>query len=279
MLNGIQKAAYFLLLMLSSNIGISNNLIPFDFVNGLILIEAEIDGHTGSFILDSGSNGVLLNSKSAHTNISYQTLSGIAEGTEKEISALRVGEFESKNLLGFATDLSNIETYLSRSISGIIGSAIFNPSSLTIDFINSEIVLSDDPVSESISANLSSIPYEVIDDLPVAQLSIGGQPQHFILDSGASSHFIDIKALDGAHSITPTGTSKTIYTAAAQKTSAAQYRIDNVIMGTTESTMEAYDKDFSPLAEAMDIPIVGLISLRSLGDKVYFDVTSEKVYF
>jgi len=261
-----------------SNIVLCNTLIPFDFINGLILIEAEVDGKTGNFILDSGSNGVLLNSKSSKSDVSYQTLSGIAEGSEQEIEALRVGNFESRDLLGFATDLSNLEVYLSRSISGIIGSTVFNPSSLTIDFGNNLIVISNESISDDITKNLTPLAYEVVNDLPVAQIMIDGQPLHFILDSGASSHFIDVNALQATESLKPTGLSKTIFTAVGQ-TSAQQYMIDNVELGSKKSSIEVFNKDFRHLAETIDKPVVGLISLSALGDQVHFDVSSKTIFF
>ena len=128
------------LLCILSHLAHADITVPFEMVNGLILVEAEMNGVVGNYIVDSGSNGILLNGTGKKSDISYQTLSSTLEGSETRIESFKVGEFELDQLLGFSTDLSNLETYLEKPIDGILGCAIFNPNSVLFDFSSSRMI-------------------------------------------------------------------------------------------------------------------------------------------
>lgn len=268
-------------LTLLSNVVIANTIVPFELINGLIVIEAEINGEVGNYILDSGSNGILLNSKAEKSEISYQTLSGVAEGSETKISSLKLGNFESNELLGFSTDLSNLEIYIDKNLAGILGCAVFTPSSLEFNFTEERLIISDKEIDDKLAEGMSSMNYKLVDDLPIGEIDIDGKTRLFIIDSGASSHFIDSNFIARLGSKTmKTGITKNILTASGEMSVSEEYTISSLGYGKSKSSMNAFSKDFSGLSEELGLDIHGLISLSKLSDEViYFDVVNKMVYF
>ena len=264
-----------------SNVLVANTIVPFELINGLIIIEAEINGELGNYILDSGSNGILLNNYVSKSDVSYQTLSGVVEGSETKISSLKLGDFESNKLLGFSTDLSDLELYLEKNLAGILGCAIFNPSSLEFDFTERRLIISDKKIDYKLVEGMASINYEVVDDLPIGEVFIGGVKKSFIIDTGASSHFMDLGLILelGTQSV-KTGISKNILTASGESNISDEYLITNSSDDPSGNSFKAYSKDFTALSKELGQNIHGLISLSKLSDKViYFDVLNKKVYY
>lgn len=281
MLKFIHKAVCIMTLTFLSNAIIANTIVPFELINGLIIIEAEINGELGNYILDSGSNGILLNNNISKSDISYQTLSGVLEGSETKISSLKLGDFESKELLGFSTNLSNLELYLEKNLAGILGCAIFNPSSLEFNFMENRLIISDKKIDKELIDGMSSINYKVVDDIPIGEVFIRGIKRSFILDTGASSHFMDQDIILelGTQSV-KTGISKNIITASGESTTSEEYIVTNSGDDPSICSFKVYSKDFSALSKELGQNIHGLISLSKLSDKViYFDVLNKKVYY
>lgn len=213
-----------------SNAVIADNSVPFELINGLIVIEAEVNGETGNYILDSGSNGILLNSMSEKSDVSYQTLSGIAEGRETEIRTIKLGSFESQELLGFSTDLSMLEIYIEKKLAGILGCSVFTPSSLEFNFSESQLIISNKVVDPSVVAGMNVLDYSLVDDLPIGELIVDGKKRSFILDTGASSHFVDFELIGELGSkINKTGITKNILTASGETTSSEEYVFSGLV--------------------------------------------------
>jgi len=266
-------------LMMLSSYGASS--IPFELINGLIIVKAEIDGMPGNYIIDSGSNGILLNTNSEKSDVSYQTLSTTLEGSETKIETFKVGDFEAYELIAFSTDISNLEAYLDIQISGILGCSIFTPNSLGFDFRNSIMIISENKSEIIELKGLTSLPYSVIDDLPLVDMEIAGNTYTFILDSGASSHFVDIDLLEIAgNTATTTGIEKSIVTAGGMDQRSLEYKITNCKIGEQFTSLKAFEKDFAPISHTMEKEISGLLSLSKLSpDIVFFDLKSKKFYY
>ena len=258
-------------------------VIPFELINGLIIVKAEVDGSVGNYIVDSGSNGILLNGDNASSKIRFETLEGNIEGTEKRINTLKVGDFEQKELLGFTTDLSNLESYLNKEVHGILGCAIFTPHSMVFDFHSSQLIVSDQKIDRKTKESLNQLSFFIVEDLPITQLVIQGELYNFVLDSGASSHFIDGELLRmSTVNAQLTGKSKNIVTAGGRGSVAEEYRINIAALsiGEEESNLIGYKKDFFNISQELGVKISGLLSLSKLASqKIYFDVVDKKLYF
>lgn len=279
----IFKRLFFLFVLNAiSSLLYANIAVPFELINGLIVVEAEVNGEVGNYIIDSGSNGILLNENGrANSEIYYQTLTSTLTGSKKEIKSFRVGDFEVSELQGFSTDLSNLELYLKKSVAGILGCSVFTPNSLVFDFHNSKMIISENGLEKSELEGLISLPYEIIEDLPIATINIGGSLETFILDSGASSHFVDYEVLKLEQGdVLPTGIKKNIVTAGGKDEISLEYKIHNCLIGDQQTAITAFEKDFSLVSEALGKKISGLLSLSQLSSgKVYFDLKSKFLYY
>jgi hypothetical protein len=281
MLKFIHKVICIITLTLLSNVVIAKTIVPFELINGLIVIEAEINGEIGNYILDSGSNGILLNSKAEKSEVSYQTLSGVAEGSETKINSLKLGDFESIELLGFSTDLSNLEIYIDKRLAGILGCAVFTPSSLEFDFKEKRLVISNKKIDSELVKGMTSMNYKLVAELPIGEIFINGKKRAFIVDTGASSHFIDSNLIAQLGSLAmKTGIKKNILTASGESSFSEEYIISSLDHGQSKNIMNAFSKDFSVLSRELGQSIHGLISLSKLSDKIiYFDVVNKKIYY
>jgi len=275
------KIFCFFLFCLLTNSSYANISVPFELINGLIIVEAEINGTAGNYIIDSGSNGILLNGSIEASEVSFQTLNSILEGSETKIESFKVGDFEVSELQGFSTDLSNLEIYLDRSIAGILGCSIFTPNSITFDFTNSKLIISEQDSQSFDLNNFKNLSFEVVEDLPITELNIGGETYAFILDSGASSHFIDAELLESHQSvIEATGVEKNIITAGGSHQKALEYKIPDSQIGSSRLILDAFEKDFASISETMDRKISGLLSLSKLSTGiVHFDLRAKKLFY
>lgn len=267
--------------MIASNVVVASSIIdvPFEMVNGLILIQADIDGEVDNFILDSGSNGVLLNAQASASEISYQSLDGEISGAEKRIEKLQIGTFVSEELLGFVTDLSDLEAYVGKSVGGILGCAVFTPKSLVFDFAAGRISISDELLDLSGMQGMRSLAFTMVDDLPLLEVSINGKPAQFILDTGASAHFIDDDMIN-SQSYQATGVAKSIITATGATNISLEYQTSGTAIDSEDGFTHFYQKDFEVLSQEIGIEIAGLVSLSSLSDdRVYFDLKRQKLYY
>ena len=281
MSNLFHKFLCLFVVCLMTNVLHANISVPFDLINGLIIIEAEVNGSMGSYIVDSGSNGILLNGSSKKSDVSYQSLSSTIEGSETKIRTFKVGNFEVSELLGFSTDLSSLEIYLDKTIDGILGCSIFTPNSLVFDFANSNMIISEDDLDVSKFDEYTSLSFNIIEELPVVELKIGGVNYNFILDSGASSHFVDVNLIDSnINTVSSTGIEKSIITASGEDDVSSEFQIPNCTLGRLTKTITAFEKDFSLLSQTLGAKVSGLLSLSKLSTGiVYFDLKSEIVYF
>ena len=129
---------------------------------------------------------------------------------------------------------------------------------------------------------LNKLAFYVYEDLPVVDILIADEKHSFILDSGATAHFMD-NALTSSLSITmaPTGNAKNIVTAAGNAKQSNEYLILNCKLGSSDlQSLKAFEKDFSSISETLGKKISGLLSISKLcTDKVYFDLKSNNIFF
>lgn len=281
MIVAIKKMVCLLLICCFGNVLKADISIPFEMINGLIVVEAEINGQLGNYIVDSGANGLLLNGNSSHSDVSYQTLNSTLEGSEAIIESFKIGEFETKEVIGFTTDLSNLEVYLEKSLAGILGCSIFNPSTLLFDFKNEKLVISDQGLDSKAIIGYSSFKFQVVEDIPLTTLRVNGESRVFIIDTGASSHFFDSNIIEVvANQCKATGVEKDIFTASGQEDISKEYIVPHVLMGKESASIKAFQKDFSLISKSLGKEISGLLSLSKLTTgQVYFDLNSQTLYY
>ena len=123
--------------------------IPFKLVDHLIVVKAEILNETGNFIIDTGSETLILN-KVHFSNLynhqkKYQAASGIMHSVEnayqKKIKEFKLQNFTLENKKSDVIDLSHIEKSKKIKLLGVIGYSILKNYEIFVDMHLNQITL------------------------------------------------------------------------------------------------------------------------------------------
>lgn len=173
--------------------------IPFKLVDRLIVIEGKIKGESGNFIIDTGSETMILNKvhfKTYPFQKATKTTSGILKNVdklfEKKIEKLSLKELTLKDKQSDIIDLSHIEKSKKIKLLGIIGFNILKDYEVFIDLYLNQITLtkidsdgntlSDKIYLEKISDTLD---FQLKNHTIVINSYIGKEEVTLALDSGA----------------------------------------------------------------------------------------------
>jgi hypothetical protein len=119
--------------------------IPIDIVaNGLVFVEARVNGHPGWFFVDNGSQGFTVDREFARRNSLTSSGSGLARGggaATIDVDIIRDVEISLPGLdlthrVLAAIDLKPIESSVGHKIDGIVGSRLFDDFIVELDFEN-----------------------------------------------------------------------------------------------------------------------------------------------
>lgn len=176
-------------------VGVSSadtNTIHFRDFMGLILFECEINGESGTFLLDSGADTSIVDEGFAKREGLEEVkgplgILGAGAISQYKIDKFVIGEWFFENTLATGLDLSIVDRYLGFELTGIVGGDVLSKYVLTIDYQNDMFTLSDQaPVYEKSAA---VIPVRIIDKLVFANGSPCGSDDdfNFLVDTGATS--------------------------------------------------------------------------------------------
>lgn len=178
----------------------SSNLvkIPFELVNGLVVVSAAINGDTGNFVLDTGSPVVVVNPKNVE---------GLQPGNSQQNYAFRgqpvkVKHFswagiERESMDALAMDMTHLENASQRKIHGVIGYEVLSKYELMFDCRNQVLLLYEPHKSwvHEVQAPLFSFRFQMRDQLPVVKARIGGKKVHLGLDTGGTANLLSEELL------------------------------------------------------------------------------------
>lgn len=180
--------------------------IPFKLIDHLIVVEAEILNKTGNFIIDTGSETLILNKVHFPMVYKYDEKSNQTSGILSEIDIIhkkRVKEFRLQNFKLFGTNsdiinLSHIEKSKNISILGVIGFSILKDYEVFIDLYLNQITLSKidqfgNKLNEKVYLEkiVDSINFKLKNHTIILNTTINKQNLKFGLDSGAEFNQIN----------------------------------------------------------------------------------------
>jgi hypothetical protein len=280
----ILAVIFMLFICIDSSIKAENKIeIPFELVNGLTVIQAEIDGVRGSYLLDTGSDGIILDGEVARdSDRAIVSLGGSTPSNTQALNELKVGEFSQSNLEAQILSLQHIKDHLGIELKGIIGGYLFHPKVVIVDFKNSIITL-EDKVDKSDKLKYQHKVHINTDyQIPIAKIQIEGKWYKFALDSGSSIHFVDPNILKELEDIS-TIDEATKMTCLANNTSAHvnKVRIKSFNFGGISFNDQiCLPKSFEDINASTDIQLDGILSLSKLvRETVVIDYTRSKLYF
>ena len=177
--------------------------IPFKIIDQLLVIEAETHDKKGNFIIDSGSETLILNKLHFKTNLSkYKTTYGvngsIENAQEMKLREFILENFSLKNKKTDIIDLSHIEEAKRIKLLGIIGFNILKDYEIFIDLYLQQITLSKiDKKGNTLNKEvyleeiLDSIPFKLKKHAIVIEGQINGLDVKLGIDSGAEFNQIN----------------------------------------------------------------------------------------
>ncbi|MCB0582926.1 MAG: retropepsin-like domain-containing protein [Phaeodactylibacter sp.] len=180
---------------------------PFRLAGRLIIVQAEIDGQKGNFILDTGAEKLVINER--HFGKGWRDarstkagmLGNVAEGHSCRLINLAWQGMSFKKVKADVVDLSHLEEQKNFPILGLIGYEIVKDYELLIDFQQRQIVLTrTNETGErldnlaAIAPPVDSLPFSLARHMAVLDGDINGHGVAFGLDSGAEYNLLNRKA-------------------------------------------------------------------------------------
>ncbi|MBK8621736.1 MAG: retropepsin-like domain-containing protein [Saprospiraceae bacterium] len=283
------RRLHFLLVLccLSVSAFAANNIIPFRMVNGLIIIEAGYNNSEGQFILDTGSDGLFIdkqNSGKAASSQTYQTLSGDMEVESITIKHFSFGNIKKRNVTAYTTNLTHLENVLQMDLAGIMGTTIFTPHSVYINFTDYTIHFFDSYVDHHKNTLLNSSSFDWENGVPVVKVSIDNAEYSFILDSGASIHLVDFSIMENHKNlITDKNADINLQTLStnptensSKKSCLSELKFENHVY----QNINILSIDLSKIQDGFSKKISGILSLSEMANKgVLIDFKNKKIHF
>ena len=187
-------------------------MVPFQLVNGLIILEAEVDGVSGSYLLDTGADAVLIDGQPEQADQILVTPKGDVVMASHQLAQIKIGSFIQHKINARIICLDALKKQLGIDLDGIIGSGYFMPNILIMDFEQSNITISSKPIAAEMVEDLSGVAFKMVNQIPIVEVAIEGKIYDFAMDSGATAHFIDEDVLSGFSSANQLGESSVVLT-------------------------------------------------------------------
>jgi len=175
--------------------------VPFTLAENLIVVNAQINGIFGNYLVDTGAQTIVLNrARFASGDIDTVTMdhappSGVG-GAMQDVKAavdlqLDWGAIQIGDLRGLVTDLAHLENSLGLPVMGIIGFNVLERFQIHFDYAAGELTLyslddANRPLVQSELGEPAQITqFEMASHIPVFPVRIGGFELRMGLDSGA----------------------------------------------------------------------------------------------
>jgi len=182
--------------------------VPFELRQGLIYVEAEIDGKKGYLLLDSGAPVLMLNQRIFGAGNTADAPEAIGVGGK--IEGMGQTHLQHFNWAGISLrDLDVITLPLEhlerpgKKLLGIIGYEIFQDYELTIDYAHRKLTLvltdaSGNPLSVQPQTGeiLQTVPFEMTGHIPVIPVTVSGVTLQMGIDSGAAANLLTKNRLE-----------------------------------------------------------------------------------
>jgi hypothetical protein len=173
--------------------------IRFSLVEGMIIINANINGVAGDFIFDTGSAAIFVHEDSpADKDLELSTVEGSLWASKKNIDRLELAEIVVYNIPALGIDLSRLGQEIGQPIAGIIGWSFFGSNAITIDYKNEILIIGDQfrksGIVDTKQYHILKMKMETAkDDLPIVKVNVRDQALTFAFDTGAPLNIIDRK--------------------------------------------------------------------------------------
>lgn len=180
-------------------------IIPFTLNGGLIIIQAKINDSIGNFIIDTGAEGLVLNSQHfsgmRDDTRGYYGVSG--RGKKLTVSyknEILIDGLKFDNVNADVVDLSSIELKKGLKVLGLIGYELLKEFEIMFNYRGRFIALSRvdnrgnviDPMPFILDKK-DSLAFTMGNFIPVIDVTVNNVRKKFGIDSGAEINLLDLK--------------------------------------------------------------------------------------
>jgi len=174
--------------------------VPARLFNGLLVVEAELDGRRGNFLLDTGAPALVLNKREFAPPGAETTLAAGSTGVNGKMAGMSyhlVQKFEWQGI-GFqqkevpTLDLTSLEKKLGGlTLLGLIGYNILSQYAVTLDYRAGQVRLRQPNPAAATAPALMRVPFVLSGHLPVVAMTVSGQTFQVGVDCGAQANLLD----------------------------------------------------------------------------------------
>jgi len=185
-------------------VGIHTVYVPFNLVGQLIVVQAQVDTLIGNFIIDTGAEYLLLNSRHFEGRSSRGQIMAVGNtGSVGSVMRCHVDTIHIDQLLvmkvpAHILDLGHIEDRKNTRILGILGYSVYKDFEIFIDFPNRLIMLSriDKAGTRIDSLPMWESPVDSLDFIRsdhaiIIPAEVNGVRLRMMLDTGAELNLLD----------------------------------------------------------------------------------------
>lgn len=261
--------------------------VPFKLVGHTMLIEAAINGQTGTFLFDTGASDLMLNSAYFTATDERSEVVGLY-GEVLNVHHLVVYEIEINGTnigkdLALVMDLSALERVKKLPIAGIIGYSVLKDYELQFDFEAQQIMLlklkkNGRSTLEGPYVTANALDFKMNGHIPYLEMRLGNKLVRMGIDSGSERNILQPEMLDMNH-FEALGQLKLAGLSPQGRRQTKGY-VHDVSVGTLQvEKMEVVLTDMQSVSSELPLQLHGLIGIQFLKDyKVAINYQLRKIY-
>lgn len=181
----------------------AGNVYPFRLIQGMIVLDnVLIDGFRGTFVLDTGANGTVINPK---TKFGYKVWKTVKERVKSvngytdqatdiiKVDSICMGSVKWRNMKVTTSELERMKTQLGlKELTGMLGMSLFADEELHIDYKQKKVWLAaldsdGQPCGGEKTQAKSIVPFALMSGYaPIVDVEIGGGRYKMMFDTGCA---------------------------------------------------------------------------------------------
>ena len=254
--------------------------VGFDVRAGLIFVKATLDGITGSYVLDTGAPGLVINQiPQGESELEGRGVTGPMAVEEIEVDQFQLGNAQFNQLKAYKIDLSYLEKRLLCEIDGLIGYEVLRKMEIVLDYPNQTVTFLPGFASLTGERSDAFFPFNLVNHIPVLEARLGKRKIFLGVDTGAGANVLN-KHLGKPYQ---TKNSKQKHVRGVdrkiRKTAVVQAPIDINGLGPEKQGQEYWLLNLSQLRSDLDHSIDGLLGFPFLkGGKWSIDYGAQRIY-
>jgi hypothetical protein len=267
--------------------------VPFSLAGNTIVVQAELDGKAGNYIVDTGSPHLILNDRYFTGMIVPWEQSTVIDFHGKQsparhlnVKKLTINGLAMPKQLGMVLSLQNLERAKGITICGILGYSVFSESEVVFDFEKNRLLIFETGKKgvrrgeDELLAPADSFDIKMSGHIAYVNASVAGQTLRLGIDSGSEVNLLDGGSFEKCNAHIEISDSLVLKTITREQKSAARGRLNNLsIEKSLPETTEITVADLQPLNDHLTVKLDGMLGAPFLSNqKISINFKRKKMY-